>query len=427
MAFRLTLTLTPTFGSREVEVNSKRFSIGRTPENDLALDDTTLSRRHALIEDYDGVFYLSDCGSSNGTLVNGRAVNGAIELQDWDVLTFGGVGDIVVRLRSEIQSGEPHARPSQSNARGVVADSNYAASQNQPDALAPTERLSWLSAPVIAASAAVLILLVAGLALLITETRSGSRSNSKVGIGKRHPPYTEDGDNRQANDSPTPSETVSNINAGDTNTDAGDINPRNGEDTNAAELATIEAAASKVLSGISRDTRPVLTEKPLKEIAAQIQRYKNSPASLRNGLRAMKRDILEVSAMAKSNGLKPPLAIFATLARMDTDGGRGEPAQVAAQICPELGRMRKIFGDELANDSLLTVAALGEGTSLQLRITKLAGRVSDSPTTIRSIWYLHEHQVIGDSTYSFVLRFIAIGVIAQDPQRFGIAADPLTL
>ena len=420
MASRLTLTLTPAFGSKEVEVNSKRFSIGRTPENDLALDDTTLSRRHALIEDYDGVFYLSDCGSSNGTLINGKAATGAIELHDWDVLTFGGIGDIVVRLRDEVQPGAVVALPAQSNAGGAVQYSNYVAPQNQPSSPAATAEHSWLSAPVIAVSAAVLILLVAGLALVITEVRSDPRPNSKVGIVKKQPPLTEDNDNRQDSDSPTPTETVANI-----NTDEG--SPRNADETKGVELASIEASASKVLSGISRDNRPVLTEKPLKEIDAQIQRYRSSPAALRDGLRAMKRDILAVSATAKSNGLRPALAVYATLARIDTDGGRGEPAQVAAQICPELGKMRRIFGDELANDSLLTVAALEEGASLQSRITKLAGRVNDSPTTIRSIWYLRDHQMIRDETYSFVVRFLAIGVISQDPQKFGIAAEPLTL
>jgi hypothetical protein len=191
-------------------------------------------------------------------------------------------------------------------------------------------------------------------------------------------------------------------------------------------LAPIEAAASNVLSSISKDTHPVLTEKPVREINAQVQRYRSSPSLLRDELRAMKRDIVAVSALAKSNGLRTPLAVYATLARIDKDGGRGEPAQVAGQLCPALAKMRRIFGDELANDSLLTVAALEEGPGLQFRITKLAGQVKDSPTTIRSIWYLHEHRIIEEETYNFVLRFLAIGVIAQNPQKFGIAADPLT-
>src|SRR5215472_16571437 len=104
MTLRLTLTLPPGFGSEVVEVDTKRFSIGRSPENDLVLDDSSLSRRHAIIENLDGVFRLSDCGSSNGTLINGRPVGTLAELSDWDVLTFGGVGDIVVRLQDDAQS-----------------------------------------------------------------------------------------------------------------------------------------------------------------------------------------------------------------------------------------------------------------------------------------------------------------------------------
>ena len=138
----------------------------------------------------------------------------------------------------------------------------------------------------------------------------------------------------------------------------------------------------------------------------------------------MQRALPQVAALAKTNGIKTPLAVYATLARIDKDGGRGDPAQVAAALCPALAKMRTLFGDELANDSLLTVAALEEGPALQFRITKLAGRVNDSPTTIRSIWYLHDHQVISDQTYNFVLRFMTIGVIAQDPRKFGIAVEP---
>src|SRR6266446_7221555 len=98
MPTRLTLTLPPTLGSETVEVDTKRFSIGRTPENDLVIENTSLSRRHALIENFEGRFNLSDCGSSNGTFVNGNSITALTELSDWDVLTFGGIGDILVRI-----------------------------------------------------------------------------------------------------------------------------------------------------------------------------------------------------------------------------------------------------------------------------------------------------------------------------------------
>src|SRR5229473_1606729 len=101
MSSRLTLTLPPTFGNKTVEIDIKRFSIGRTPENDLTIEDTSLSRRHALIENFEGHFNLTDCGSSNGTFVNGRQITGSTELSDWDVLKFGGIGDILVRIEED--------------------------------------------------------------------------------------------------------------------------------------------------------------------------------------------------------------------------------------------------------------------------------------------------------------------------------------
>src|SRR5262249_53862349 len=135
----------------------------------------------------------------------------------------------------------------------------------------------------------------------------------------------------------------------------GDSNNRadaNNSTNEAADLSAIEARASRVLTGISRDTHPVLTEKPLTAINAQVQRYRGSCA-LQEELKAMTRALPQVTAIAKSNGVRPPLAVYATLATIDKEGSRGDPAQVAAGLCPVLARMRAVFGDELANDSLL--------------------------------------------------------------------------
>ncbi|HEY0004951.1 MAG TPA: FHA domain-containing protein, partial [Pyrinomonadaceae bacterium] len=69
-AVTLTLYDEQTGQERRVNINSSRFTIGRLPENDLFIDDTNLSRRHAIIESFDGLVHISDCGSQNGTFVN---------------------------------------------------------------------------------------------------------------------------------------------------------------------------------------------------------------------------------------------------------------------------------------------------------------------------------------------------------------------
>ena len=403
MASGLSLTLPASFGNQTLEVEGKRFSIGRTPENDLEFDDPSLSRRHAVIEDVEGRFMLSDCGSSNGTFVNGRQILAPTELADWDVLTFGGIGDVLVRIQQRsdpveqklIDSPTAQAIPSQVVAKGAEASRA---------AQAPAG-YDLLSRPVLAIAATVVILLLTGVALMISQRNSRGPSYALPNRQQRAPI-----DKHESTRTPAAA-------------DVSDTVEQRGTTEESSELSVIESYASKVLMGISRDTRPVLTEKPLEQINVSVQRYKGS-ASLQAQLQTMKRSLPQVSAIAKNNGLRTPLAVYATLARIDRDG-RGDPVQVAADLCPTLQRMRGIFGDELAADSLLAVAGLEEGPSLQWKINRLAGRVNDSPSTIRSVWYLHDHQVISDQTYNFVLRFLAIGVIAQDPQKFGISAEPL--
>jgi pSer/pThr/pTyr-binding forkhead associated (FHA) protein len=48
--------------------------IGRRPGADVVLDDTTVSRRHALVMERDGESIIADDRSRNGLFVNGRRV-----------------------------------------------------------------------------------------------------------------------------------------------------------------------------------------------------------------------------------------------------------------------------------------------------------------------------------------------------------------
>jgi VWFA-related protein len=62
--------------------------IGRGPECELVLDSREVSRVHARIEAWDGIFRILDEGSSNGTYVNGRRVRRK-ELRVGDIVRFG--------------------------------------------------------------------------------------------------------------------------------------------------------------------------------------------------------------------------------------------------------------------------------------------------------------------------------------------------
>jgi pSer/pThr/pTyr-binding forkhead associated (FHA) protein len=63
--------------TRTIEMAATRFTVGRDPTCDLALEDPKVSRHHAEIVPGVGPFrVLRDLGSANGTLVNGRLVTG---------------------------------------------------------------------------------------------------------------------------------------------------------------------------------------------------------------------------------------------------------------------------------------------------------------------------------------------------------------
>jgi FHA domain/zinc-ribbon domain len=63
-------------------------TIGRSPDCGIFLDDVTVSRRHAVLSERDGRWFLDDQGSLNGTFVNRRRVESA-ELSDGDELQIG--------------------------------------------------------------------------------------------------------------------------------------------------------------------------------------------------------------------------------------------------------------------------------------------------------------------------------------------------
>jgi uncharacterized RDD family membrane protein YckC len=83
------LVVNPTSSSRrEIVLPKTLLSIGRDPSNDLVLPDAMVSRRHAVIEFRGNQFYLRDCNSSNGSLVNGDRVSER-SLRDGDLVAIG--------------------------------------------------------------------------------------------------------------------------------------------------------------------------------------------------------------------------------------------------------------------------------------------------------------------------------------------------
>ena len=69
----------------------KQFTIGRSKDNDITIDDASVSRHHATIIQTASGIVISDNGSSNGTFVNGNRIHGEQALSTNDILKLGTV------------------------------------------------------------------------------------------------------------------------------------------------------------------------------------------------------------------------------------------------------------------------------------------------------------------------------------------------
>jgi pSer/pThr/pTyr-binding forkhead associated (FHA) protein len=68
---------------------NERTTIGRSPDNDIFLDDVTVSRKHAVLLQAEGEFRIEDLGSLNGTFVNRKRIDAPARLQTGDEVQIG--------------------------------------------------------------------------------------------------------------------------------------------------------------------------------------------------------------------------------------------------------------------------------------------------------------------------------------------------
>jgi len=66
------------------------ITIGRSPENDVVINDARVSRTHCqIVQNDSGVCSVVDLNSANGTFVNDKKITGEIRLQPHDVIRIG--------------------------------------------------------------------------------------------------------------------------------------------------------------------------------------------------------------------------------------------------------------------------------------------------------------------------------------------------
>ena len=74
---------------RQYRLNGATTRIGRFTDNDIVLDDTDVSRHHAVITDTGTGFVITDLRSTNGVEVHGKRIRGSATLDDGDRIRIG--------------------------------------------------------------------------------------------------------------------------------------------------------------------------------------------------------------------------------------------------------------------------------------------------------------------------------------------------
>jgi hypothetical protein len=103
-SYRLVLRTGPTPG-KVYNLDKTELVIGRDLNNDIVINDSEISRRHARLFLQGNNYVIEDLGSTNGTSVNGQKLVGPYILRPGEVITFGEQVSLII----ESAQADPNA------------------------------------------------------------------------------------------------------------------------------------------------------------------------------------------------------------------------------------------------------------------------------------------------------------------------------
>ncbi len=396
---------------RRESVGKSPYSIGRQPGNDLTISDSRLSRTHLKIDRFGDVFVASDCGSSNGSELNGSPLTQPESLKNGDRLVLGGGIEFSVELISEPVEARRPRRTAAVQASGGPDPSSI-----------PT--VVFIVGPLL-----VLVFLICGGGAVFYFGTSGPDIAQTSPTPFPTPLIDSETPEKRPAESPSVSPTATGtVDPNSTATPA--LTPVNDEDRK------IEDNAAKFLRRIAvGDPNAFLATAQVQIVKGKLGPFKGSSALAAN-LKLVKSNASQFESMASSQGLKAQFLAAAALSKI---GNRsGDPVATAKSMLPYLGDLRISLGNSLSDDCLLIMADYlrrerkgsggGGGPSLQSILegiprSKIGGA---DPREIRTIWFLKKNNKISEESYQFALTFLAIGTIMQNPSDFGVNSEPVT-
>jgi len=111
-----------------------KLIIGRSPDADVVIDNTAISRQHSSLELRDGRHYLADMKSTNGTTVNGKKIASKVPVTEKDVIFIGKFRLI------QAAADEQHASSSYATAMDIDDEATvFVSSPRQQSAAQPSQ------------------------------------------------------------------------------------------------------------------------------------------------------------------------------------------------------------------------------------------------------------------------------------------------
>ena len=420
--------------SERARVAGDRCVVGRHSASDICIPDDRLSRSHLNIERVEDVYLASDAGSSNGTTLNGRALREPTVLRDGDVLELGGLRASVI-LSSREEKAEPvfeaapepaaeTDRPNMDEAAPPAPSPSAAASGSS------ASMLLWIMIPVFGL---VFIVFAAGIVYLIVSQPTAAVAK-KQNTDFPEDEFDPDNDNKKPANKSESGNSGSGNSSGpsgsNTSTGGGNSSGSNTAPTaNLSATAKIEQNGGTFLRRIAQnDPRAFLTTEQAGKLSSKVKQFSSSSAVADN-LNSARKSSSQIKALAESRNLKPEFLAIAAIAKLGSS--RGDVLQTAQGMTDTLDKLTTQLGNELADDSLLVIAAYSQGAAgdtMKMRnmLQDLANKSPDSSRAIRTIWFLQKNGKITQAEYENALNFLAIGTISQNPKDFGVSAEALT-
>ena len=144
----------------------KELRVGRSRDNEIIIDDTSVSRNHAVLIISGNSFSIRDNNSTNGTFVNGSKIYGNFPLQHNDILK---VGNVIVPWRNYINAPQNTNQHIAGNSIGM---------QHYPPQQSPIYRIKNNSSVINTGIFIGIIVLIFGIFLFI-----GNNSDEKRIVG----------------------------------------------------------------------------------------------------------------------------------------------------------------------------------------------------------------------------------------------------